>query len=135
MTLARLIVVLLLGAFAVSGGKAQDQPKGIALVLSGGGARGLAQIGTLRTLERNGIVPDYVVGTSIGAIVGGLYSAGYTPNELDSIMRSVPWDDVLSISDVYCRSPTTPAVKSSTSTKKSTTIDRCSPFAFVAPNS
>lgn len=99
MTLARLIVVLLLGAFAVSGGKAQDQPKGIALVLSGGGARGLAQIGTLRTLERNGIVPDYVVGTSIGAIVGGLYSAGYTPNELDSIMRSVPWDDVLSISD------------------------------------
>lgn len=77
----------------------QEQRKGVALVLSGGGARGLAQIGVLRTLERNGIIPDYVVGTSIGAILGGLYSAGYTPNEIDSIMRNVPWDEVLSLAD------------------------------------
>lgn len=69
----------------------------IALVLTGGGARGLAQIGVLRVLERNGIVPDVVVGSSFGAIVGGLYAAGYSPDSIASIMRSIDWNDVTSI--------------------------------------
>lgn len=72
---------------------------GIALVLSGGGARGIAQIGVLRALEAEGIVPDYIVGTSIGAIIGGLYAAGYSAQELDSIFTTTDWDDVLSIGD------------------------------------
>jgi len=74
-------------------------PRGIALVLSGGGARGIAQIGAIRALERQGIAPDFVVGTSMGAIVGGLYCAGYTTNELDSIMSTIDWDAVLSLGD------------------------------------
>jgi len=69
----------------------------VALVLTGGGARGIAQIGVLRVLERNGIVPDIVVGSSFGAIVGGLYAAGYSPDSIASIMRSIDWNDVTSI--------------------------------------
>jgi NTE family protein len=71
------------------------RPK-VALVLSGGGARGLAQVGTLEVLTGNGIPIDYIVGTSIGAIIGGLYAVGYTPNQLDSIIKSQNWDEILS---------------------------------------
>ena len=73
-----------------------QQPR-VALVLTGGGARGIAQIGVLRVLERNGIMPDVVVGSSFGAIIGGLYAAGYSPDSIASIMRSIDWDDVTSI--------------------------------------
>ena len=55
------------------------------LVLSGGGAKGMAHIGVIRALEENGIPIDYIAGTSIGAIVGGLYAAGYTPDEMEAI--------------------------------------------------
>jgi predicted acylesterase/phospholipase RssA len=71
----------------------------VVLVLSGGGARGLAQIGAIRELERNGIVPDMVIGTSIGAIIGGMYCAGFSPDELDSIFTHVKWDEIASIGD------------------------------------
>lgn len=73
------------------------RPK-IALVLSGGGARGFSQIGVLQELEKAGIQIDYVVGTSIGAIIGALYSVGYTPNEIDSIMETTDWDEIFSLS-------------------------------------
>ncbi len=69
-----------------------------ALVLTGGGARGLAQIGVLKAFERAGIHPDIVVGSSFGAIVGGLYASGYSAVQIDSIMRSIDWEDVTSIS-------------------------------------
>jgi predicted acylesterase/phospholipase RssA len=69
------------------------------LVLSGGGARGIAQIGVLKALERHGIVPDAIVGTSIGSIIGGLYASGLSPQEIDSIFRSTQWDDVMAYSD------------------------------------
>ncbi len=69
----------------------------LALVLSGGGARGIAQIGVLKELERAGIKPDVIIGTSIGAIVGGLYAAGYTPEQLDSIFTHTDWDQILSL--------------------------------------
>src|SRR6476659_9548724 len=61
-----------------------------ALVLSGGGAKGIAHIGVLRVLDSLGIRPDLVVGTSMGAVVGSLYASGYTGRELDSLARVVP---------------------------------------------
>lgn len=67
----------------------------VALVLSGGGARGVAQIGVLKKLEEAGIPIDYVVGTSMGAIIGGLYASGYTADQLDSIMTAISWNDLL----------------------------------------
>ncbi len=60
----------------------------VALVLSGGGARGAAHIGVIRALEEHQIPIDYVVGTSIGAIVGALYAIGYTPDEMEQLMDS-----------------------------------------------
>ena len=63
----------------------------LALVLGGGGAKGAAHIGVLKVMEEAGIQPDIIVGTSIGAIVGGLYSVGYSANHLDSLFRSQQW--------------------------------------------
>lgn len=60
----------------------------IGLVLSGGGAKGLAHIGALKVIEEAGIKIDYIGGTSMGAIVGALYASGYTASELDSIFKS-----------------------------------------------
>lgn len=62
-----------------------------ALALSGGGARGFAHIGVLKALEEEGIVPDMIFGSSIGGIVGGLYCAGYTPDELREFAISTDW--------------------------------------------
>lgn len=71
----------------------------IALVLSGGGARGAAQIGVLRALERNRIPVDYIVATSMGAIVGGLYASGYSVSEIESLAVKTSWDDLLSLTE------------------------------------
>ncbi len=60
----------------------------VGLVMSGGGARGLAHIGVIRMLEENNIPIDYVAGTSMGAIVAALYSMGYTPDEMVEIMKT-----------------------------------------------
>ena len=73
-----------------------NEPIRVGIVLSGGGAKGLAHIGVLKVLEREGIYVDFVGGTSIGGLVGGLYASGYSPDELDSITRSMPWDKLLS---------------------------------------
>ncbi len=72
---------------------------GVGLVLSGGGARGLASIGVLKAFEEHDIPIDLIVGTSIGSIVGGLYASGYTPAELERIATSADWDEVLSYDD------------------------------------
>jgi len=74
---------------------AQQRPR-IALVLSGGGARGLAHIGVLRVLQELHVPVDIVVGTSMGAVVGGAYAAGRTPDELAQITSDTAWDNVLS---------------------------------------
>ncbi|MBR7028803.1 MAG: patatin-like phospholipase family protein [Bacteroidaceae bacterium] len=71
----------------------------VALVLGGGGAKGAAQIGILKVLEEEGIQPDIVVGTSIGALIGGLYAYGYDAQQLDSIMRAPNWMDLLTDRD------------------------------------
>lgn len=60
----------------------------VGLVLSGGGAKGMAHIGVIRVLEENNIPIDYISGTSIGAIVGGLYAAGYSPDEMEELFNS-----------------------------------------------
>src|SRR5690606_1417781 len=84
----KLLTLLLLFSCLII--RAQDtlRPK-IGVVLSGGGAKGLAHIGVLKVLEENGVKVDYIAGTSMGAIVGGLYASGYTATELDSIFRNV----------------------------------------------
>ena len=63
-------------------------------MLSGGGAKGLAHIGVLRVLDRLGIRPDLVVGSSMGAVIGGMYASGYSGNEIDSLARSLPIADL-----------------------------------------
>ena len=68
----------------------------IALVLEGGGALGLAHIGVIRWLEENHIPVHYVAGTSMGALVGGLYAAGNNPTQLNQIVSGIDWDQVLS---------------------------------------
>lgn len=68
----------------------------IGLVLSGGGVKGAAHIGVLRAIEEAGIPIDYVAGTSIGAVLGGLYAMGYTPAQLDTLVHSLDWDFLLS---------------------------------------
>jgi NTE family protein len=73
----------------------EAQRSKIAVVLSGGGARGAAHIGMLKALEENNINVDYIIGTSIGAIIGGLYAVGYSANEIDSIFNEIEWNDIM----------------------------------------
>lgn len=75
----------------------------IGLALSGGGSRGIAQLGVLKALEANNIPFDIIVGTSMGSIIGGLYSAGYSLAQLDSILRSVNWEEMISITETSRR--------------------------------
>ena len=71
--------------------KKQSKPK-IGLVLSGGGAKGFAHIGVLKVLEQAGVKIDYIGGTSMGAVVGGLYASGYNAHQLDSIFKETNFD-------------------------------------------
>jgi len=66
----------------------QANAQKVGLVLSGGGAKGLAHIAVIKALEENGIPIDYICGTSMGAIVAGLYSAGYSPDEMEQLFKS-----------------------------------------------
>ena len=74
----------------------QEQRKKVGVVLSGGGAKGMAHIKALKVIEEAGIPIDYIAGTSMGAIVGGLYAIGYTPEQLDSMVRKQDWTFLLS---------------------------------------
>ena len=69
--------------------------KKVAVVLSGGGAKGMAHIGALKVLERAGIPIDIVTGTSMGSIIGGLYAIGYNAQSLDSMVRVQDWSYVI----------------------------------------
>ena len=70
--------------------------KKVAVVLSGGGAKGAAHVGALKVLERAGIPIDIVTGTSMGSIIGGLYAVGYNAMALDTLIRNMDWSYVLS---------------------------------------
>ena len=63
----------------------------VALVLSGGGAKGAAHVGVIRRIEELGIPVDLVLGTSMGGLIGGLYSLGYTPDQMDTIISNIDW--------------------------------------------
>ncbi|MGP5352849.1 patatin-like phospholipase family protein [Pseudomonas helleri] len=73
----------------------KPQPK-IGLVLSGGAARGLAHVGVLKALEEQGIHIDAIAGTSMGAVIGGLYASGYKIDELEKLALSIDWQEALS---------------------------------------
>lgn len=73
-----------------------EERKTVGLVLSGGGAKGVAHIGALKVIREAGIPIDYIAGTSMGAIVGGLTALGYTPYALDSIVRGLNWSELFS---------------------------------------
>ncbi|MGJ8591201.1 MAG: patatin-like phospholipase family protein [Aquaticitalea sp.] len=93
------IYIILILCFVTCITVAQDtlqkkEPK-VGLVLSGGGAKGFAHIGVLKVLDSLNIKVDYVAGTSMGAIIGSLYASGYTGNQLDSIFKSLNFDDVI----------------------------------------
>ena len=73
----------------------QAQRPKIGLVLGGGGAKGGAEVGVLKVLEEAGIRPDYIAGTSIGAVVGGLYATGYSAHELSQLFCQQEWLSLL----------------------------------------
>jgi NTE family protein len=73
-----------------------SQAQKVALVLSGGGAKGLSHVGVLKALEENGIPIDYIVGNSMGALVGALYAIGYTPDEIEEFVTSREFYDWVS---------------------------------------
>jgi NTE family protein len=83
-----LLLLLALPTFA-------QRPK-VGVVLCGGGAKGAAHVGVLKVLEENGIPIDCIAGTSMGAIVGGLYAIGYSAAELDSLIMAQDWNYVMS---------------------------------------
>ncbi|MCK9159183.1 MAG: patatin-like phospholipase family protein [Bacteroidaceae bacterium] len=90
--------ILLLLLFLVNTSITADNELGrkkVAVVFSGGGAKGMADIGALKVIEEAGIPIDYIVGTSMGAIVGGLYSIGYRAHQLDSLVRKQDWNFLL----------------------------------------
>ena len=74
---------------------AQDKKPKVALVLSGGGAKGIAHIRVLQALDSLGIVPDLIIGTSMGSVVGGLYAMGYSGDSIANIANNANWDYLL----------------------------------------
>ena len=89
-----LLLLLLLVGFQNSFSQEKEKIK-IGLVLSGGGAKGLAHIGVLKAIEEAGVKIDYIGGTSMGAIVGGLYASGYNAAQIDSIFKVSDFDQLL----------------------------------------
>ncbi len=92
-TMIRLAIYIFLSLLVVDS-IAQDRPK-VGLVLSGGSAHGIAHIGVIRYLEEQGIPVDYVTGTSMGAIVGGLYAMGLTADDMEKVAMSHDWSQLL----------------------------------------
>ena len=80
----------------------KSQPK-IGLVLAGGGAKGLAHVGVLNVLEEAGVKIDLIVGTSMGAIVGGLYAMGLSARELEELVLTIDWENIFEIGRASCR--------------------------------
>lgn len=82
--------VLFILVFAILQNLSAERKK-VGLVLSGGGAKGLAHVGAIQVLEKAGIPIDYIVGTSMGSIIGGLYALGYSADTLDYLVRKQDW--------------------------------------------
>ena len=89
------LILILVFSWGFSQEKESKNPR-VGLVLSGGGAKGLAHVGVLKTLDSLGVRVDYIAGTSMGAVVGALYASGYTGQQLDSIIRSTNFNLLIS---------------------------------------
>ena len=89
------LILIFVSSWSYSQEKELINPR-VGLVLSGGGAKGLAHVGVLKTLDSLGVRVDYIAGTSMGAVVGALYASGYTGQQLDSIIRSTNFDLLIS---------------------------------------
>ncbi|WP_139958966.1 patatin-like phospholipase family protein [Flavicella sediminum] len=97
-----LLLLLMFPVFSQE--KSKSKPPKVGLVLSGGGAKGFAHIGVLKVLEKSGVKIDYIGGTSMGAVVGALYASGYSPENIDSIIRAIDFPTFLQ--DKFARSQT-----------------------------
>jgi NTE family protein len=95
-----LTIMVLAGVVEITAQPETLRPK-VAVVLSGGGAKGMAHIGVLKVLERAGIPIDIITGTSMGGIVGGLYSCGWNATLLDSVVKKQDWQFLLSDRSLY----------------------------------
>ena len=88
--------LLLLFVCVLNAQQQSNEDVKVGLVLSGGGAKGLAHIGALKIIDSLGIRVDYIAGTSMGSVIGSLYASGYTGEQIDSIFKKVNFDDVIS---------------------------------------
>ncbi len=87
--------VCLLGLGLVGASGAAERPR-VGVALSGGAAKGLAHIGVLKVLEKTGMPIDCISGVSMGSVVGGMYAAGYTAAEIESITTAIDWAELFS---------------------------------------
>lgn len=100
----KLLIALLIISFGIfprlANGQSQQSKKRptVGLVLSGGGARGFAHIGVLKVLEDNHIPVDYIAGTSMGGLIGGLYAMGISPADMETLIGKLNWQQLLQIS-------------------------------------
>lgn len=90
-----LIILICLASGLLFSQETEKKDLKVGVVLSGGGAKGLAHVGVLKAIEEAGIRVDYIGGTSMGAIVGGLYASGYSANQLDSIFNVVDFNTLI----------------------------------------
>ena len=100
--LTGLVAVIALLPLALHGGQLREptRPK-IGLALGGGSAPGLSHLGVLKWLEEHRIPVDFVAGTSMGGLVGGLYATGHKPAEIEEFVRQIDWEDALRIGLAY----------------------------------
>lgn len=91
---SRYLLLCFFLSYAIQGFSQDKKPK-VVLVLSGGGAKGLAHIPALQAIDSLGIVPDMIVGNSMGSVVGGLYALGYSGDSIASITKKVNWEKLM----------------------------------------
>lgn len=114
-------------------------PVSVGLVLSGGGAKGIAEIGVIKALEENNIPIDYIAGTSMGAIVGALYASGYTPDEMIELILSPGFSDWStgqidpSLRYYFGSTATRPEIVSLNLSLKSDTTSSVLPSSLISP--
>ena len=109
-----IILFVTLGFVLPTAGQDTQPRKKVALVLSGGGAKGVAHIGVLKVLERAGIPIDIITGTSMGSIVGALYSVGYNSQDIATMFRTMDWAQLFLDRSDYRRSATSTFAEAST---------------------
>ncbi len=91
-----ILILFLIASFSAKAQNETQNPKPkVGLVLSGGGAKGLAHIGVLKVIDSLGVKIDYVAGTSMGSIIGALYASGYSGKQLDSLFQEINFDNLI----------------------------------------